>query len=392
MHPRCLREGARRAAMPSWAGFYLGVHGGYGWGRRTSSPIADVRRLRSVSICRAETAGRRLRRPRRLQLAVRSRRGRLRTRFQRHRHRRATHSTSYAGAADACTDRSDRQDRRYLGSIRARLGWLPIDNVLLYGTAGLGWERLDTNTGYRQRRPGRHEQLIDSDTASNRFGWVAGAGVEAKLPGSNWIGRLEYLHYGFGADCSLRPDTIAEHLRVVGCRRPSSRHRARRPVLQVRRPGGAAPVRYAKAPPISPAVSWAGFYLGAHGGYGWKDDDFTQVVNFSDLAQAGGIKSRGWVAGGHAGYNWQYGRVVTGLEVDFSLGDLKGDPRRVGARLWAVRQPHARGPGEVSRARRARASAGCPPTPCCSTRPAALHGSGWSEQHDGLSAQAGIVR
>ena len=32
---------------------------------------------------------------------------------------------------------------KYLGSARARLGWLPTDKVLLYGTAGLAWERLD---------------------------------------------------------------------------------------------------------------------------------------------------------------------------------------------------------------------------------------------------------
>ena len=32
---------------------------------------------------------------------------------------------------------------KYLGSARARLGWPPAGNVLLYGTAGLAWERLD---------------------------------------------------------------------------------------------------------------------------------------------------------------------------------------------------------------------------------------------------------
>ena len=30
------------------------------------------------------------------------------------------------------------------------------------------------------------------------FGWVAGVGAEAKLAGSSWIGRIEYLHYDFG--------------------------------------------------------------------------------------------------------------------------------------------------------------------------------------------------
>jgi outer membrane immunogenic protein len=32
---------------------------------------------------------------------------------------------------------------------------------------------------------------------------------------------------------------------------------------------------------------------------------------------------KGAVFGGHAGYNWQYGSVVTGLELDFSGADIK---------------------------------------------------------------------
>jgi opacity protein-like surface antigen len=35
-------------------------------------------------------------------------------------------------------------------------------------------------------------------TPSWRFGWAAGAGAEAKLWDSNWLVRLEYLHYDFG--------------------------------------------------------------------------------------------------------------------------------------------------------------------------------------------------
>jgi outer membrane immunogenic protein len=83
-------------------------------------------------------------------------------------------------------------------------------------------------------------------------------------------------------------------------------------------------VRYAKVQAILPSSTstWAGFYLGAHGGYGWKDNDFTRRITADQ--QTDGIKSRGWLAGGHAGYNWQYSRVVTGLETDFSFGDLKG--------------------------------------------------------------------
>jgi opacity protein-like surface antigen len=85
------------------------------------------------------------------------------------------------------------------------------------------------------------------------------------------------------------------------------------------------PVR--KAPPPAVMASWAGFYLGAHGGYGWKRDDFSEpaTVFFSTTPQTiNGIRSKGAVYGGQAGYNWQFGPVVTGLEIDFSVADIKG--------------------------------------------------------------------
>ena len=31
-----------------------------------------------------------------------------------------------------------------------------------------------------------------------RFGWAAGAGGQARLWNTNWLARLEYLHYDFG--------------------------------------------------------------------------------------------------------------------------------------------------------------------------------------------------
>lgn len=80
-----------------------------------------------------------------------------------------------------------------------------------------------------------------------------------------------------------------------------------------------------KAPaPITTVPSWAGFYLGVHGGYGWNDDDFRINVIAGVGEPVGGIKSQGWVTGGHAGYNWQFGSVVAGMEGDFSATDMKG--------------------------------------------------------------------
>jgi hypothetical protein len=89
-------------------------------------------------------------------------------------------------------------DVKWLGSSRGRLGITPGDNCgLFYGTAGLAWERVDRlSTIMRVGGLGPGTQF--STTPTDRFGWVAGVGAEAKLGGSNWIGRIEYLHYDFG--------------------------------------------------------------------------------------------------------------------------------------------------------------------------------------------------
>lgn len=308
-------------AMSSWAGFYLGVHAGYAWGENKYSdpwrftPFASIigpsikggvygghagynwQFDRAVAGFELDFSGTDI---------------------------KGNSPTSFAGAESATSSTSI----AYLGSLRARLGWSPSDNWLLYGTAGLGWERLDRNVLIVSPGAGG-TQTFDSVATSNRFGWVAGAGAEAKLPGSNWIGRVEYLHYDFG---TVEPSGLINTNIFV----PSSAGNHHLDIVRAGLsykfgdPAGASAVPYAKAPAVAAAATnWAGFYLGAHGGYGWKDNDFTKLVSFFDSGLTGGIKSRGWIAGGHAGYNWQYGRIVTGLEADFSLSGLKGNSATV---------------------------------------------------------------
>jgi len=82
-----------------------------------------------------------------------------------------------------------------------------------------------------------------------------------------------------------------------------------------------------KAPPRAAPVynDWTGFYLGVHGGYGWgkgKPDDSDAIADLTDPSFHD-PKPKGGVFGGHAGYNWQTGRFVGGLEVDYSFASLK---------------------------------------------------------------------
>jgi opacity protein-like surface antigen len=72
-----------------------------------------------------------------------------------------------------------------------------------------------------------------------------------------------------------------------------------------------------KAPPMAPVIisDWAGFYIGINGGGGWAKNSF-------EFGAAQNVTASGGLVGGHAGYNWQYGNVVAGVEVDFDGADL----------------------------------------------------------------------
>jgi outer membrane immunogenic protein len=83
-----------------------------------------------------------------------------------------------------------------LGSARVRVGYLFTPNLLAYGTAGLGWGRAKISVNLCEGS--ECLELLNSKT--NVFGWVAGGGLEWKVPGFDHVRiRGEYLHYDFGS-------------------------------------------------------------------------------------------------------------------------------------------------------------------------------------------------
>src|SRR6185295_19215873 len=89
---------------------------------------------------------------------------------------------------------------KYLGTVRARVGGaVPFANtdVLLYGTAGLAWERVNRIDTETVVTPAVTQSAV-TVAPRDHFGWVAGVGGEVRLGATNWIGRIEYLHYDFG--------------------------------------------------------------------------------------------------------------------------------------------------------------------------------------------------
>ncbi len=77
------------------------------------------------------------------------------------------------------------------------------------------------------------------------------------------------------------------------------------------------PVSY-KDGPYVPATNWAGFYLGANVGAAWSDLTSTDVNGyFTAPGSKWSNATTGVAGGGQAGYNFQYGNIVFGPEIDF---------------------------------------------------------------------------
>jgi opacity protein-like surface antigen len=330
------------AVIASWAGFYLGAHGGYGWKRdEFSQPSrADFTSSQSINGIRSKGAVYGAQAGYNWQFGpvvtgleidfsvtdIKGSNG-------------LSDSLVVPGLGSASSSETLGENVKYLGSARTRLGWLPAGNVLLYGTAGLAWERLDQTSDSSEfiQQFGQPNLSISRSLRSptDKFGWVAGVGAEMMLGSPNWIGRVEYLHYDFGqvANASTVTQTIPARAPEVSTAGSQTIDIVRAGIsYKFGEPSNIASAAYARAPiaaPIAaPPSSWAGFYLGGHGGYGWADNPTSVPLDFLFEAGPGtvdGARSNGWIAGGHFGRNWQYDRFVTGLELDLSAADIKGN-------------------------------------------------------------------
>jgi outer membrane immunogenic protein len=121
-------------------------------------------------------------------------------------------STPYFGGALVS---SASQDIKYFGTVRARLGYLATDRLLVYATGGFAYAQLNSDVAMTLA-PGGAMLIADfangtSTTcgvgfptntcfsgASNRLtpGWTAGGGLEYAL-GHNWSLKGEYLYARF---------------------------------------------------------------------------------------------------------------------------------------------------------------------------------------------------
>ena len=79
--------------------------------------------------------------------------------------------------------------------------------------------------------------------------------------------------------------------------------------------------------------SWTGFYIGAHAGYGWGNNDFSDTTGFVGPAGTSyGNDTDGFFGGGQAGFDYQFApNWVLGIEGQMSGGKIDGGTNYVPA-------------------------------------------------------------
>jgi outer membrane immunogenic protein len=171
----------------SWTGCYVGVHGGYGWGKKTFTDDEGFE-LTNHDVKGGLAGG---------QLGCNYQAGAFVFGVEGQASWTGLEGSSSLGNIDLDDDTPGNQfgtmhtKVQGLGSIAARLGFA-IDRTLIYGKVGGAfardkhWLTLD-NSGV----------TVATADGNTRWGWMAGAGVEyAFLP--NWSVKVEYNYMGLG--------------------------------------------------------------------------------------------------------------------------------------------------------------------------------------------------
>ena len=205
---------AADSAPFNWSGVYVGLHMGYGWGAAdttlTPQPTADIFIVlapqKQSPDPRGVLGG--------AQIGYNWQKGIFviggETDFSFSDMKGTTvigpitqnNGTPFPGAGNNITVH---QDTDWVGTVRLRVGVNPAPKVLLYGTGGLAYGRVNysANTDFR---PVGTEQYPASVTRT-KMGWTAGAGAEFAI-NRNWSVKTEYLFYDLGSESATANPVI----------------------------------------------------------------------------------------------------------------------------------------------------------------------------------------
>jgi outer membrane immunogenic protein len=250
-----------------------------------------------------------------------------------------TLNNAYALAAAASSLGQNVDSRYYLnwfGTVRGRLGYA-YGRLLPYLTGGFAYGSMSVRN---------LDGFADTTGAYNygaaaasglRGGFTVGAGVEyAVSDGLTLFSEYSYLELGGLTGPLARSvnagtgvgrfstTSFGTHLLRAGVNwRPGSLSHAASVLSDPAAAIGALFAMYAEAP----TVNWTGFYAGLNGGYGggtWSaySQFLDTTLNQSTYVNTSS-RSSGFIVGGQAGYNRQYGHWVVGVETDLQWSDVQ---------------------------------------------------------------------
>jgi outer membrane immunogenic protein len=89
------------------------------------------------------------------------------------------------------------QNLQWFGTLRGRIGGLVTPSVLAYLTGGLAYGEIKTAGTLGGFTPGGVATAVAFSNNVTKAGWTIGGGLEGRL-GGNWTGKVEYLYMDLG--------------------------------------------------------------------------------------------------------------------------------------------------------------------------------------------------
>jgi outer membrane immunogenic protein len=282
----------------SWAGAYIGVQAGHRWGRSDyavtpSSPTLPVFPMDMTGGAVGPYAGYNLQS------------GPLVAGIEADFAKTWLRSPSVLNTFD---DSIVKSEIDWTASVRGRLGYA-FGNVMPYIAGGVTFAGV--NFPYVL-----FGEEVTRDNQKTRIGWTAGAGLEYAFL-SNLIFRSEYRYTDLGEEFKVPRVGTSFHPTNTSVTNHEIRAGVALKFGDAPAPSIDAALSFANAPP----VIWSGLYAGASASFAKSQSTYIGLASVTSYVP---LNPSGTVPVAYAGYNFQFGRIVIGLEGDALLSKVSG--------------------------------------------------------------------
>src|ERR1700704_2498104 len=219
--PRGYGKAPAMAAATNWSGLYIGGNVGYGWGNNSTDfsflPTPEALEADNNTTLGTRSSGV----IGGAQLGYNWQIGSLVTGLEADIQgsgikgsARAIPTIRGTAIPDPTSVFSSEQKLSWFGTVRGRLGLTVTPELLLYGTGGLAYGRVDASANWFASfaDEGRLVQSqAPASVSKTKVGWTAGAGAEWMFA-RNWSAKLEYLYIDLGSESAIGDLTVNQVL------------------------------------------------------------------------------------------------------------------------------------------------------------------------------------